>query len=127
MNTFCFVRPEHLSHQGYLFGGQLLKWVDEYTWIVAARDFPESILVTRAMDNIQFSKRVKNGAILRFSILPHKKGTTSATYVTEVFAAEERNPQEELVFSTHVTFVAVDETGKKAALPSGGPLKSAEN
>ena len=116
METFCFVRPEHLNHQGYLFGGQLLRWVDEYAWLAAARDFPRQVLVTRAMDNIQFSKRVANGAILRFNILPFKQGSTSITYAVEVFAAEELSPIENLVFTTHVTFVAVDKNGMKEQL-----------
>lgn len=30
MENFTLVRPEHLNHHGYLFGGVLLKWVDEY-------------------------------------------------------------------------------------------------
>jgi len=117
MITFCFVRPEHLNHQGFLFGGQLLKWVDEYTWLAAARDYPGTILVTRAMDNIQFRKRVSNGAILRFDIQPAKKGYSSVTYSADVFASDQASRDEELVFSTHVTFVAVDENGEKAPLP----------
>lgn len=117
MDTFCFVRPGHLSHQGYLFGGQLLKWIDEYTWLAAARDFPGTILVTRAMDNIQFRKRVSNGAILRFHIKQQKQGTTSVMYIAEVFASDQSSRYEEMVFSTHVTFVAVNEQGIKVRLP----------
>lgn len=116
METFCFVRPEHLNHHGFLFGGQLLKWVDEFTWLAAARDFPGNILVTRAMDNIQFSKRVCNGAILRFEILQHNKGHSSVTYTTEVYASDQLSIEETMVFSTHVTFVAVDEKGGKVVL-----------
>lgn len=117
MITFCFVRPEHLNHQGFLFGGQLLKWVDEYSWLSAARDYPGTILVTRAMDNIQFRKRVSNGAILRFDIRSTKKGYSSVTYSADVFASDQASRDEELVFSTHVTFVAVDEKGEKVPLP----------
>ncbi len=117
MDTFCFVRPEHLNHHGFLFGGQLLKWIDEYTWLAAARDYPGYILVTRAMDTIQFRKRVRNGAILRFSMVKQKQGTSSVTYATEVFASDQTSISEELVFSTHVTFVAVNELGEKVTLP----------
>jgi acyl-CoA hydrolase len=117
MEAFCFVRPEHLSHQGFLFGGQLLKWIDEYTWLAAARDFPGCILVTRAMDNIQFKKRVRNGAILRFFIQADKQGNSSITYTAEVYASDQSSLSEEMVFSTHVTFVAVSEKGEKVHLP----------
>jgi acyl-CoA hydrolase len=116
LDTFCFVRPEHLSHQGFLFGGQLLKWVDEYSWIVAAREFPGNTLVTRAMDKIEFTKRVKSGSILRFDIRMNKKGTTSITYSALVYDTELPRADEELVFSTNVTFVAVDASGRKTRI-----------
>ena len=51
MDTFTLVRTEHLNHHGKLLGGQLLKWVVEFAWLAAARDFCGSVLVTRAMDN----------------------------------------------------------------------------
>jgi acyl-CoA hydrolase len=117
MVTFCFVRPEHLNHQGFLFGGQLLKWIDEYAWLAAARDFPGTILVTRAMDNIQFRKRVCNGAILRFDIRVAKRGYSSITYNADVFASNQESTNEELVFSTHITFVSISEDGEKVPLP----------
>jgi acyl-CoA hydrolase len=117
METFGFVRPEHLNHYGFLFGGQLLKWIDEYAWLAAARDYPGTILVTRAMDNIQFNKRVSNGSILRFCILPYKVGNTSVTYYIEVFASDQTSKNEYTVLSTHVTFVALDEHGGKVPLP----------
>jgi acyl-CoA hydrolase len=117
MENFTIVRPEHLNHHGYLFGGQLLKWVDESAWLVAARDFPGHILVTRAMDRIDFKTPIANGSILRFHILPWKQGRTSVTYSVEVFAAEPGAVDEKWVFSTHVVFACVDEKGKKKALP----------
>ena len=100
MDTFTMVRPEHLNHHGYLFGGSMLKWVDEYAWLVAARDFPGCTLVTRGMDRIVFSKQVRNGSILRFSILPWKQGNSSVTYTVEVYADRPGGLEEEQVFST---------------------------
>jgi len=116
MNTYCFVRPEHLSHQGFLFGGQLLKWIDEFTWIAAAQEYPGAILVTRAMDNISFTKRVASGSILRFESAWQHQGASSVTYHTRVYAAEGDYRTEHEVFSTNVTFVSVDERGSKRAL-----------
>lgn len=126
MNTFTMVRPEHLNHHGYLFGGIMLKWVDEFAWIVAARDFAGCTLVTRGMDRIVFSKQVKNGSILRFSILPWKQGTTSVTYEVEVFADAPGDMEEKEVFSTRVTFVCIDSQGAKKALPVRERYRSQE-
>ncbi len=126
MNTFTMVRPEHLNHHGYLFGGILLKWVDEFAWIVAARDFPQCTLVTRGMDRVVFSRQVKNGSILRFSVLPEKQGTTSVTYKVEVLADAPGDFEEILVFSTRVSFVRIDAEGKKFPLPARDSYRSEE-
>ena len=88
MGTYALVRPEHLNHYGRLFGGALLKWVDEFAWLVASRDFPGCPLVTVGMDEVVFRQPVASGAILRFLIAPQHVGNTSVRYRVEVFADE---------------------------------------
>lgn len=125
MDNFTLVRPEHLNHHGYLFGGVLLKWVDEYAWLVASRDFPGCSLVTVGMDAITFRKRVENGSILRFSILPQYVGTTSVRYGVDIYADAPGANCEEHVFSTTITFVNLDAAGVKRPLPRPDRLRSA--
>lgn len=117
MDTFVLVRPEHLNHHGYLFGGQLLKWVDEAAWLAASRDFAGCTLVTRAMDEVDFSAQVANGSILRIHSLPHRQGRTSVTYVVHVFADPLDAAPERPVFATKVTFVRLGDDGGKLPLP----------
>jgi acyl-CoA hydrolase len=124
VDTYTIVRPEHLNHHGYLFGGQLLKWVDEDAWLTAARDFPGYSLVTRGMDDIDFKNRIVNGSILRINILPCRLGNSSVTYSVEIFADEPGAVEEKSVFSTRVTFVCVDEKGNKRTLPRRESLRS---
>lgn len=125
MDTFTLVRTEHLNHNGKLFGGQLLKWVDEFAWLAAARDFCGSILVTRAMDNSEFRHTVPNGSILRFRVEQVRVGTTSVLYSVDVFADMPGSRDEQLIFSNRVTFVAVDQNGNKTPLkPSACAEKS---
>ncbi len=116
MDTFTLVRTEHLNHHGKLFGGQLLKWVDEYAWLAASKDFYGALFVTRAMDNSEFKYSVPNGTILRFHINLIKTGTTSAVYSVDVFAEMQGYKEERLIFSNRVTFVSVDEMGRKTPL-----------
>lgn len=118
MDTFTLVRPEHLNHHGYLFGGAMLKWVDEFAWITASRDFPGCTLVTVAMNDIVFKQRVVPGSILRFHISRVEQRTTSVRYGVEVYADEPGTVEEKWVFSTRVTFVRVDEQGRKCPLPA---------
>ncbi len=116
MENMVIVRPEHLNHYGYLFGGQLLKWVDEFAWIAATRENPGNMLVTRAMDEINFTQKVINGSILRFSIIPEKKGLSSLLYSVNVYADEPHAENEKHVFSTKITFACIDKNGKKTRL-----------
>lgn len=123
MDTFKLVLPGHLNHYGYLFGGTLLKWVDEASWIAASLDFPGYKFVTIAMDKVEFRKSVKQGSILRFDAEKSRVGTTSIQYSVNVFNKNIETGVEESVFSTHITFVRVDEEGKKALIePSGARL-----
>ena len=118
MNNFTLVRPEHLNHHGYLFGGVMLKWVDENAWMAATREYPGCSLVTIGMDDIRFKNRVDNGAILRFSIDRQQQRKTSVTYSVEVFADEPGAKAEKEVFSTRVTFVRLDDNGRPLPLPT---------
>ncbi len=85
MDNFTLVRPEHLNHHGYLFGGVMLKWVDENAWMAASRDYPNCTLVTINMDACHFKHRVENGSILRFAMQRSRQGRTSAAYQVNVF------------------------------------------
>ena len=117
MENYILVRPEHLNHYGYLFGGYLLKWVDEFSWLCASRDYPGYSLVTVGLDQVVFKQQIKSGSILRCNISRVSTGTTSVTYETIVFACESGSREEKQVFSTHITFVCVDTNGNKSPLP----------
>lgn len=116
MDTYTLVRTGHLNHQGKLFGGQLLQWVDECAWLAATRDYCGSILVTRAMDNSEFRHGVVNGSILRFHIERQREGKTSVLYSVDVFADMPGSSEEILIFSNRVTFVSVNVKGEKTPL-----------
>lgn len=117
MDNFTLVRPEHLNHHGYLFGGVMLKWIDENAWMAATREFPGCTMVTISMEACHFKHRVENGAILRFRMQRAEQGRTSVTYTVDVLADEPGANQEKEVFSTRVTFVRLDEKGRPYRLP----------
>ncbi len=110
MESHRLVLPGDLNQYGFLFGGRLLAWVDEASWIAASLDYPERQLVTVAMDTVEFHHSVRTGTILRITSTHVREGTTSATYTVEVID-EKTGPG--AIFSTNVTFVAVDNQGNK--------------
>jgi len=116
MENYKLVLPEHLNHYGYLFGGYLLQWVDEAAWICASLEYPACRFVTVAMDKVEFRKSVRQGAILRFEARNTKIGNTSIQYTVEVFSDQLRTGDREAIFSTTITFVCLDEQGRKAAV-----------
>lgn len=116
MDNFTIVRPEHLNHHGYLFGGVMLKWVDENAWMAASREYPGCNLVTVGMEACRFKHRVKNGSILRFNMKKMAEGRTSVSYQVVVFADAPGASREEEVFSTAVSFVRLDKAGHPVAL-----------
>jgi acyl-CoA hydrolase len=120
MESYAVVRPEHLNHYGHLFGGCLLKWVDEIGWIAASRDNPGCRFVTIGMDRVEFHRGVHQGAVLRFDAAESCRGRTSLTYSVSVFADDLETGQEAAIFSTCITFVRLDEQGRKMALPPPG-------
>lgn len=113
MDTHRLVLPGDLNHYGFLFGGRLLAWVDEASWIAASLDFPHCQFVTVAMDTVEFHHSVREGAILKISCLRESEGNTSATYAVSVM--DERIGQTP-IFSTNVTFVSIDDAGQKRSI-----------
>lgn len=117
MDNFTIVRPEHLNHHGYLFGGVMLKWIDENAWMAATREYPGCNLVTVGMEACHFKHRVINGSILRFHMKKTAQGRTSLTYNVVVFADAPGAIEEEEVFSIAVSFVNLDPQGRPLKLP----------
>lgn len=115
METQRLVLPADMNQFGYLFGGRLLAWVDEASWIAASIDFPMCRFVTVAMDQVEFHRSVREGTILAISAKRLRMGKTSVTYAVEV--KDLRNHPQELLFATKVTFVHVDECGVKQVIP----------
>ena len=116
MTNYKLVMPEHLNHYGFLFGGNLLKWVDEFAWMAASLDYPGCQLVTIAMDAVEFKKGARDGAILRFEIERTRQGHTSARYRVTVFRRTLHERTEEEIFGTAITFVRVGADGIKLPL-----------
>ena len=115
MENHRLVFPEHLNHYGFLFGGHLLKWVDEFAYIASTIEYPGFNFVTIGMDKVEFKKSVRQGTILKFLVEKTKVGKTSLQYLVHVYRSnnlEENN----FIFSTRVTFVRIDEEGKKMIL-----------
>jgi len=116
MEYYKLILPEHLNHKGKLFGGNTLKWIDEFAYITASQEFPGNNFLTIALDNVVFRKAVSLGEIMRFVITLNYLGRTSVQYNVRTFGTRENDDVDEVLFETRITFVAVDENGTKTTI-----------
>lgn len=116
MDHYKFVIPEHLNHYGSLYGGTLLKWIDEVGYITANVQYPNNRFVTISLDNVEFRHRIEVGAILRFSVEETHLGNTSVSYHVEVFDAAVAKDITKVLFETNISFVNIDSDGNKKSI-----------
>jgi acyl-CoA hydrolase len=69
-----------MNQHGFLFGGDLLQWIDEFAWITATVEYPGLKFVTVAMENVQFKRSIDVGEVLRFVVDRVGTGHTSVRY-----------------------------------------------
>lgn len=120
MENHKLILPEHLNHYGYLYGGNLLKWVDEAGWIAASLEHPGCNFVTVGMDKVEFKKSVRQGAIVKFEAALQRSGSTSVTYSVLVSSGSIETGGKEIVFTTNITFVCVGADGEKRSIAECG-------
>lgn len=112
------VQPEHMNDQGSLFGGYLLKWIDEFAYITACIDYPGNAFVTIGLEEVEFRHPIVLGEILRFSVNETRKGRTSVEYLVEVFGEKEAVSDNTALFATKITFVNIIDGGNKTPINS---------
>lgn len=105
-HTRKWVKPEDLNPNGTLFGGSLLKWIDEEAAIYAICQLDNKRVVTKYMSEINFLSSAKQGDIIELGITATKFGTTSITLCCEVRNKITRNS---ILTIDKIVFVNIDE------------------
>jgi acyl-CoA hydrolase len=107
--TRKLIKPEDLNARGTLFGGQLLKWIDEEASIFTICQLGERSIVTKAMSEINFVSSAKTGDIIEIGCELVQFGTTSVTISCEV---RNKDTKQTIIRIDKIVFVAVDANGK---------------
>lgn len=107
--TRKLIKPGDLNANNTLFGGQLLRWIDEEAGIYAMTKLGSRRVVTKFMSEINFISSAKQADVVEIGLAFVAVGTTSITFKCEV-----RNLFSKAVIITidKIVFVNVDEEGK---------------
>lgn len=83
-HTRKWIKPEDLNPNGSLFGGSLLKWIDEEGAIYAMCQLEAPRVVTKLISEINFVSSGKLGDIVEMGMTATDFGRTSITLKCEV-------------------------------------------
>lgn len=83
-HTRKWIKPEDLNPNGTLFGGSLLRWIDEEAAIYAHIQLDNVRVVTKYISEINFVSSAVQGDIIELGMVATHFGTTSLTIQVEV-------------------------------------------
>lgn len=106
--TRKWVKPEDLNAHGTLFGGSLLRWIDEEAAIYSIIQLGTNRCVTKYMSEINFISSSKQGDIIELGIKAVNFGRTSLTLQCEV---RNKITRKSILTIEKIVFVSVDENG----------------
>jgi len=115
------IKPSELNAHNTLFGGQLLKWIDEEGAIYAMSKLETDQVVTKFISEIDFINSARQGDIVEIGIALSSLGSSSITLRCEV-----RNvfTKKTIIKIEKIVFVHIDENGQ--ATPHGKTKKEIE-
>lgn len=103
-----WVRPEDLNAHGTLFGGSLLRWIDEEAAIYAILQLGNPRAVTKYMSEIDFLSSARQGDLIELGIRATAFGRTSLTMRAEVRNMIMKDP---ILAIERIVFVSLDGAG----------------
>lgn len=113
-HTRKWVKPEDLNPNGTLFGGTLLRWIDEEAVIYAIIQLGNPRVVTKFVSEINFVSSARQGDIIELGIKATHFGRTSITLTCEV---RNKITKKSILTIERLVFVNVDEDGN--SIPHG--------
>jgi acyl-CoA hydrolase len=108
-HTRKWIKPEDLNPNGTLFGGSLLRWIDEEAAIYAIIQLDHAHIVTKYISEINFVSSARQGEIIELGIAAVRFGTTSLTMRCEV---RNKITRESILTIDELVFVCMDDNGR---------------
>lgn len=105
------IKKSDLGFHGNLFGGKLMAWIDASAAAYAMEVCHNRRMVTICIDKCVFKKSAKEGSLLKIYGEVDKIGNTSITLYLEARSFNVYTHEEDVLLSTNITFVRIDEDG----------------
>jgi len=105
------IKKSDLGFHGNLFGGKLMAWIDASAAAYAMEVCHNRRMVTICIDKCVFKKPAKEGSLLKIYGEVAKIGSTSITLYLEARSFNVYTHEEDVLLSTNITFVRIDEDG----------------
>lgn len=107
-HTRKWVKPEDLNPNNTLFGGSLLKWIDEEAVIYAIIQLENHKVVTKLISEINFISAPVQGDIIEMGIMATEFGKSSITLACEV---RNKLTRQQILIIDRMVFVNLDDNG----------------
>jgi acyl-CoA hydrolase len=110
------VLPNDANPLGYILGGTVMHLIDIAGAIAASRH-ARCLLVTAAVDGLQFLHPIKVGDLIILKAWVTAAWSTSLEVEVEVFSEETVTGVRRMTSRAFLTFVATDREGKRVQIP----------
>lgn len=105
-HTRKWIKPEDLNPNETLFGGSLLRWIDEEAAIYSIVQLGNNRAVTKYISEINFVSSARKGDIIELGITATEFGRTSITLRCEV---RNKITRKSILTIEKIVFVNLDE------------------
>jgi acyl-CoA hydrolase len=110
------VLPNDANPLGFILGGTVMHLID-IAGAIAAHRHTRCLLVTAAVDGLQFLHPIKVGDLILLRATVTAAFSTSLEVEVEVFSEGTLTGERKLTSRAYLTFVAVDREGGKVRIP----------
>jgi acyl-CoA hydrolase len=111
------VLPNDANPLGFILGGTVMHLID-IAGAIACHRHTRSLLVTAAVDGLQFLHPIKVGDLIILCARVTATWTTSLEVEVEVFSEEILTGVRRMTSRAYLTFVAIDRDGNRLPIPA---------
>ena len=108
-HTRKLVKPEDRNASGTLFGGTLLRWIDEEAAIYVMCQLDNKNVVTKYISEINFVHPAKIGDVIEIGLETKNFGTSSITVKCQ---ARVKQTQKIIIIIEKIVFVHIDKNSR---------------